>query len=83
MASRTVHDCDRCGRQDIGPDPIRIDVAIGTRRDLPSGRSEDACRTVHLCNSCAGETLDMFINVTWRSEDRRRWAAGLKPAATS
>ena len=51
MATRTTHDCDRCGTHDLG-EWAALRVVVGSYVDVPSGKTEDDVQDVDLCLLC-------------------------------
>lgn len=49
--------CNNCGAEGSREQLLHIPLAVGSERDLASGRSEDVVADIDLCSKCAGVAL--------------------------
>ena len=58
MATRTVYDCDRCGKKEI--EPAKFRVAIGLYWD--GAEHTQNFNHYSVCSSCAGKIIELLFD---------------------
>jgi hypothetical protein len=61
MASRTVHDCDGCGKRDI-ISPKKIYFETGSRMDASGNGSESIGEDLDLCPDCLSWLIVLLLD---------------------